>query len=271
MCFRLRVSATEETSIPSGKPWSEAENRHLIDNYHEYGATMVANYLGRTRRAVQKKAIKLGVAKPNRSWSDEEVSYLRNNYRGESRQAVANHLGRTVRSVTEHAKRLSLTRSQRRYSADDDALIRDAVERARDAEYMDDILGPLAKRLGRSPSAVSGRLRQLGLTLRQGSRVRGTDKFGRRYVCKDGVRVMEHRVVVAESIGRDIYDHEVVHHIDLDKTNNKRTNLLLCGSRSEHKKIHDQLESLAGSLVRAGLIVFNHDRREYELCDQKEC
>lgn len=51
---------------------------------------------------------------------------------------------------------------------------------------------------------------------------------------KDGY-VMEHRLVVAKSLGRLLSRTEVVHHIDHNPSNNSLTNLKLFGSNAEHK------------------------------------
>jgi endogenous inhibitor of DNA gyrase (YacG/DUF329 family) len=52
---------------------------------------------------------------------------------------------------------------------------------------------------------------------------------------KDGY-VMEHRLIVAQHLGRMLKRTEVVHHIDHDPTNNDPANLMLFPSNSAHKK-----------------------------------
>jgi len=47
----------------------------------------------------------------------------------------------------------------------------------------------------------------------------------------------EHRFIAMEILGRDLYENEVVHHIDGNKRNNSPENLMVM-SRSEHAKIH---------------------------------
>jgi len=46
-----------------------------------------------------------------------------------------------------------------------------------------------------------------------------------------------HRVVAENKIGRELRDHEVVHHKDGDKSNFRKENLRVT-SRSYHSKIH---------------------------------
>ena len=52
---------------------------------------------------------------------------------------------------------------------------------------------------------------------------------------KDGY-VMEHRLVMAQSLGRCLLRTEVVHHIDHNPAHNWRENLLLFSSNGEHKR-----------------------------------
>ena len=52
---------------------------------------------------------------------------------------------------------------------------------------------------------------------------------------KDGY-IMEHRLIVAQHLGRLLKRSEVVHHIDHDATNNDPKNLMLFSSNSQHKR-----------------------------------
>ena len=52
---------------------------------------------------------------------------------------------------------------------------------------------------------------------------------------KDGY-VMEHRLIVAQHLGRCLKRSEVVHHIDHDPTNNDAANLMLFSSNTAHKR-----------------------------------
>lgn len=71
---------------------------------------------------------------------------------------------------------------------------------------------------------------------------------------KDGEFV--HRKVVEHKIGRKlIKQHEVIHHIDLDKFNNNPNNLIVL-TKSTHASLHQQLNQIAGQLIRAKIIFF---------------
>lgn len=50
--------------------------------------------------------------------------------------------------------------------------------------------------------------------------------------------ILQHRVVAAQIIGRELTEEEVVHHKDGDKTNNKLDNLMVFKTSSDHMRFH---------------------------------
>lgn len=50
--------------------------------------------------------------------------------------------------------------------------------------------------------------------------------------------IYQHRLVMAEKLGRPLTSKEIVHHIDFDKTNNHPDNLALLAGHAEHGRIH---------------------------------
>lgn len=74
-----------------------------------------------------------------------------------------------------------------------------------------------------------------------------------------------HKLVAQVKNGNHLSKHDLVHHIDGDKTNNNPDNLFICQSKAIHQDIHSQLEELSMSLVKAGIIQFNHLTGKYYL------
>lgn len=98
------------------------------------------------------------------------------------------------------------------------------------------------------------------------------DKFGYRYAAKEFdykndrgevVRKYEHHVIAEQKLGRKLNESEVVHHIDLDKLNNRPENLFICKDNKQHRLFHGNLERIAGEAVRKNIIKFHPDHGYY--------
>jgi hypothetical protein len=61
--------------------------------------------------------------------------------------------------------------------------------------------------------------------------------------------VVEHRVIAAEVLGRPLKRGEVVHHINMDKTDNRRCNLLICSDSYHHYLHHAMAKAYARRCV----------------------
>ena len=76
--------------------------------------------------------------------------------------------------------------------------------------------------------------------------------------------ISEHRFVAEEIVGRVLDIDEFVHHIDMDKGNNKIENLFVTKQRG-HKAIQYAFNRLCKPLLESGLIYFNKESGEYGL------
>lgn len=52
---------------------------------------------------------------------------------------------------------------------------------------------------------------------------------------------LEHRIVVENFIGRKLKKNEIIHHINLNKTDNRIDNLMIFKSNMEHSKFHAKI------------------------------
>jgi hypothetical protein len=75
--------------------------------------------------------------------------------------------------------------------------------------------------------------------------------------------ILEHRMVVEDSLGRRLERNEVVHHIDGNKENNTIDNLVLCNSNAEHNGIHTKMEEFVEKLIREGKVYYDRDRKDF--------
>lgn len=57
--------------------------------------------------------------------------------------------------------------------------------------------------------------------------------------CDKEKRVLEHRLIIEEKIGRYLDKKEIVHHINTIKNDNRVENLVLISSQAEHLKEHN--------------------------------
>jgi HNH endonuclease len=81
--------------------------------------------------------------------------------------------------------------------------------------------------------------------------------------------VAEHILVAEKVIGRQIGPTEEVHHINLDKSDNSESNLVV-GTGGEHRRWHASLERTAAGLIARGLVKFDRDMG-YVLADEVRC
>jgi len=117
------------------------------------------------------------------------------------------------------------------------------------------------KETGRRSSAAIGEKNPAwkgGKTLHEKGYIYVTDKS------KPHPYILEQRKVMEEFLGRQLTDNEIVHHIDLNKTNNNIDNLHLYDSYSAHKEVHNKLDSLGGSeALKKGEVVFDKKQGTY--------
>ena len=77
-----------------------------------------------------------------------------------------------------------------------------------------------------------------------------------------GGYVAEHILVATMERGRPLENGEHVHHINLNKHDNRPENLIIC-TRTEHGSFHANLQKVAADLLSEGIIAFDAKRGYY--------
>ena len=205
---------------------------------------------------------------PSRYWTEAEDAVVRSHGHELPDRHLARRLGRSLRAVQHRRQRLGVKKNVlRRWGKEEDETIRLAVGRARGLPHRTRCLQELATALGRRISEVSSRSRQLGLGFRTAKGSSG--RHGGRKIIgwRNGKPLYEHIAVMERELGRCLRKGECVHHLDCDKDNNHIDNLFLCGSISEHRRLHCQINRLVPELMERGLITFNRATGVYEICE----
>jgi len=77
--------------------------------------------------------------------------------------------------------------------------------------------------------------------------------------------ISEHRYVVEQHIGRYLEDTEIVHHINMDKKDNRIENLHIFKTNTDHFLSHGSLNKCVKKLIECDIIYFDQKQGVY-LC-----
>lgn len=103
-----------------------------------------------------------------------------------------------------------------------------------------------------------------GMNVSDGGYLRYTSLYDENGVSTKLMGEYVHKIIYGNYIGRKLTREEQVHHIDMNKLNNNIANLFYCKNKTEHHKIHSQMEDLALSLFNK-YIYFDKKNKEYTL------
>lgn len=199
------------------------------------------------------------------NWTSEENDFIIQNHNKLSKAELCDIFDVSMSSMMHKFQRLGLTEKSIMgmsydWSETDIQYLKDNWLYKQDKEIWKD-LGIDKKGFGQY--VVQRKRKQLGL-IGKSKRIR-KNKAGYKYHIDYDKIIFTHREKMEEKLGRKLSSTEIVHHIDGDKSNDDINNLYLCKDNSEHKNLHNQIESLGFELYRNGIIHFNQENGQYYL------
>jgi len=108
----------------------------------------------------------------------------------------------------------------------------------------------IAKEVGVSARSVYVALQRMGVKFRSISDAVSLSKRGRKHMSNGywrvshakGMRTPEHILIAEAALGRKLRRNEVVHHINRNRADNRKENLLIC-TRSYHTALHSRMDA----------------------------
>lgn len=242
------------------KKWTGAEKALLSELTRDGKAAKdIAARMGRTTTSVQNMQRIMGLASPRpaRALQPGEERFLRENP-GMPAVEVAEHMGRTPAAVRVWRRKIGLPRYQthKRWTRDEIGLLESNLQRPLSEIYALFPDRPKASVNAKAKSLGRGRLRRRGHTYR----------FGYKHILqRGGGKVLDHRRVAEEKIGRPLRREEVVHHINHIRHDNRPSNLDVLENGSAHARTSKSVNGLIRGLLEGGAIGYDCDVHSYFL------
>lgn len=200
------------------------------------------------------------------TWKIEDVEFLKNNYDKLSVKELSEKLGKTDKSIRSKLERMGiglrkLNRQEIfKWNKEQLDFLKTNYKTMTDRE--------IAKILFNDDcDKAAARVFRKRTTLKLEKDIRGlkyndnNSEYKSRFY--NGEKIFEHRENAEKKIRRKLLKNEIVHHIDGDKKNNSLNNLYVCKDKSEHMRLHDNLEKITMQLVKEGIVKFDEEKKEY--------
>ena len=157
-----------------GRKWTEEENNILREYYPVKGYKEVIDRLeGRTRRAINLQAKKLGIKAPDNTWTEEENTILRKYYPVEGIKVIDRLECRTKWAIITQARNLDLKKLSS-WTEDDDGILK---------EYYPSEGCKVTNRLnGKTKKAIKTRVNRLGIKYQKKNKYKYVHKNGNKYM-----------------------------------------------------------------------------------------
>ena len=240
------------------KEWSD-DDKALLTRLTRDGAAAkdVADRMGRTKASIDVMRRKMGLAVPRsaRALQPDEEKFLRD-HPDMPAVEIAKHMGRTAGAVRVWRRKIGLPKYQKhaRWTDDETKLLKASLQQPMSKLYALFPGRPKASVNAKADSLNRRRLRRKGHTYR----------FGYKHLLqRGGKKILEHRRVAGEKIGRPLRKEEVVHHINYIKHDNRPANLDVLENRSVHARMPQSVNGLVRGLLEGGAIGYDRDAHSY--------
>lgn len=202
-------------------------------------------------------------------WSQEEIDFLIGNVDKMTISELSIKLDRTEKAVRGRFDILGISLRDvknirfREWTIEEDKFLTE--------NYHKYTVSELSKLMDRTMSGISGRKNVLGLNNKyqkigsEGERIyiRNSKNYSLHYDGNTKKLTAHHRRLYEEYHNTILKKEQYIHHINGDKKDNSKENLVICEGISEHRKIHSNLEKVSYQLIKEGFIIFDFEKKEY--------
>lgn len=102
---------------PPSDVWTEEEIQYLIENFERVPVHKISLELGRTPKAIQVKATKIGITQKNSKWTLEEDEFLSTHFSTYSIDKLSELLNRSRRAIEHRISAIGLKRNSAPYQS----------------------------------------------------------------------------------------------------------------------------------------------------------
>lgn len=202
-------------------------------------------------------------------WNNEEIKFLKDNVDKISIKEMSIKLERTEKAIRGRFDILGISlrkakgKEFKEWTTEEDLFLTE--------NYHNYTVKELSKLMGRSELGISARKNVLNLNNKyekigsEGKRIyiRNSKGYELHYDGNTKKLTANHRRIYEKYHNVKLNENQYIHHINGDKKDNSKKNLILCEGISEHRKIHSQLEKISYQLIKEGFIIFDLEKKEY--------
>lgn len=240
--------------------WTKKQLDFLKEEGKNHTSRELAKIFNKKDWSIRWKAKELGIKFKKLRWKEEERDFLKENSENFTFKDLCEKLQKAPGSVfymlNKNDLKCKRLREPKKWTKKEISELKKCGGKKTIPELM--------KIFGRSYGSIHGKLSMLNIKIKEIEPKGHINSRGYKVVSNgEGSMVFEHRNTIEKSIGRKLSKLESVHHIDLNKVNNKTENLLLCKNEKEHVDVHRNLKKLIKNLIEKKIIIFDREKNIY--------